>query len=71
VTELRIGLVSGHVREAFGAGTAAVVSPISTIGIDGVDYDLPAGSVALTLRDALDAIRLGRNPDPYGWNYFV
>jgi branched-chain amino acid aminotransferase len=71
VTELRTGLASGHVREAFGAGTAAVVSPIGVIGIDGVNYDLPSGSVALGLKDGLDAIRYGRNADVYGWNYFV
>ena len=41
VDELREGLERGRVREAFGAGTAAVVSPILEIGIDGKDYRLP------------------------------
>src|ERR1700748_2782346 len=41
VEELREGLERGRVREAFGAGTAAVVSPICEIGIDGRDYALP------------------------------
>ncbi|HXO73659.1 MAG TPA: branched-chain amino acid aminotransferase, partial [Puia sp.] len=41
VDQLREGLERGRVKEAFGAGTAAVVSPIQEIGIDGKDYMLP------------------------------
>jgi branched-chain amino acid aminotransferase len=41
VEELREGLERGRVTEAFGAGTAAVVSPIRSIGIDGMEYALP------------------------------
>jgi branched-chain amino acid aminotransferase len=40
VGELKEGLERGQVREAFGAGTAAVISPIRAIGIDGVNYPL-------------------------------
>lgn len=86
VSELKEGLANGVVREAWGAGTAAVVSPIGAIGIDGKDYVLPvvggqghglssAGrrieSLALVLKDALDGIRYGRRPDVYGWNYYI
>ena len=73
VEEIRRGLEKGKVWEAFGAGTAAVVSPIKEIGIDGVNYFLPAGGerVALRLKEDLDAIRYGRVEDPYGWNYYV
>jgi len=63
------------ITEAFGAGTAAVVSPIRCIGIDDHDYNLPVvgeiGSVANTLKDALDDIRYGRAEDRHGWNYFI
>src|SRR5690606_41183700 len=41
VEEVRRGLEQGTITEAFGAGTAAVVSPIATITIKGVDYQLP------------------------------
>jgi branched-chain amino acid aminotransferase len=41
VEELREGLERGRIREAFGAGTAAVVSPIRSIGIDDREYTLP------------------------------
>jgi branched-chain amino acid aminotransferase len=74
VKELQKGLENGSVREAFGAGTAAVVSPIETIGIDGRDYQVPVcgeGGVALRLKAILDDIRYGRRPDPHGWCFFV
>ena len=75
ITELKAGLENKQISEAFGAGTAAVVSPIRCIGIDDQDHLLPVvgetGSVALTLKSALDDIRYGRTRDPYGWNYFI
>src|SRR5579872_3458671 len=75
VKELRKGLEEKKVTEAFGAGTAAVVSPIKTIGIDGQDHQLPVigdkGSVAQKLKSALDDFRYGRRPDIHGWNYFI
>lgn len=75
VKELQQGLENRQISEAFGAGTAAVVSPIRSIGIDDQDYPLPVagerGSVAISLKDALDDIRYGRVPDHHGWNYFI
>lgn len=74
IKEIKKGLENGNVREAFGAGTAAVVSPIETIGIDGQDYHLPVcgeGGKALRLKALLDDIRYGRRPDIHGWNDFV
>lgn len=75
VKELQEGLERGLVKEAFGAGTAAVVSPIREIGIDGRNYALPVGGEqgnhGHTLKQALDGIRYGRSADVYGWNYFV
>ncbi|HVS95167.1 MAG TPA: branched-chain amino acid aminotransferase, partial [Puia sp.] len=76
VKEIRKGLLTGEVREAFGAGTGAVISPIETIGIDGRDHRLPLccegpQSIALRLKTALDAIRYGQRADAYGWNCFV
>jgi branched-chain amino acid aminotransferase len=75
VKELEKGFERGLVKEAFGAGTAAVVSPIREIGIDGRDYTLAVtgekDSYAYTLKQALDGIRYGRNADVHEWNYFV
>jgi branched-chain amino acid aminotransferase len=82
VEERRIGsdelvrhFEKGTISEAFGAGTAAVVSPIQSIGIDGRDYYLPEikeeQGIAVRLKGELDAIRYGRVPDPFGWNFVV
>jgi branched-chain amino acid aminotransferase len=81
VKELKDGFEKGRIQEAFGAGTAAVVSPVRTIGLDGRDYQLPvvgspdaaghSSSIALRLKSALDDIRYGRTPDPYGWNFII
>lgn len=74
VKEIQEGLQNGTVREVFGAGTAAVVSPVRTIGIDGLDYDLPVygdGSVAYKLKTLIEDIRYGQSPDRYGWNHYI
>jgi branched-chain amino acid aminotransferase len=72
VDELREGLERRRIEEVLGAGTAAVVAPIETIGIDGINYSLSnTGGVALFLKQELDAIRYGRKPDKYAWNNYI
>jgi branched-chain amino acid aminotransferase len=73
VNELKKGFEKGRIKEAFGVGTAAVVSPIQAIGIDGVDYTLLTHQpgIASQLKQTLDDIRYGRKPDAYGWNFVV
>jgi branched-chain amino acid aminotransferase len=74
VDELKKAFEQGTIREAFGAGTAAVISPISVIGIDGVDYELPSSGpseISLRLKAALDDIRYGRKADIHGWNCII
>lgn len=61
-------------QEAFGAGTAAVTSPISCINIFGKDYFLPEyneKSFCSKARNLLDNIRTGKTPDKYNWNTIV
>ncbi|GAA4739564.1 branched-chain amino acid aminotransferase [Flavisolibacter ginsenosidimutans] len=74
ISEIVKALDDGCSVEAFGAGTAAVVAPISVIGVDGELYHLPTytnGSVMNKLKKALEAIRSGRTEDKYGWNCVV
>ena len=74
VHELEKAFADGTITEAFGAGTAAVVAPIQTISINGVDLPLPAynkESIMFKLKDRLDSIRNGTIADPYGWNFIV
>lgn len=74
VSEMLEGIRNGELTEIFGAGTAAVVAPISTLGIDGELYTLPPYSednVMFRLKRQLEAIRSGEAADPYGWNEVV
>ena len=68
--EVMEALAAGKLEEAFGAGTAATIAPICTIGYEGHDYDLPvAGPNAFSKRvgAALDAIRSGEGADVHNW----
>jgi branched-chain amino acid aminotransferase len=73
VDELEQALQQGRLSEAFGTGTAAVTSPIKTIGINGKDYEIfpSEQSVASMLASQLDDIRRGRMQDEFGWNDLV
>lgn len=74
VAEIEQALKNGTLTEAFGTGTAAVVSPIATISIHGTDYNIPAAgpeSFQLRAKEKLNNIRLGFEPDVHGWNYIV
>jgi branched-chain amino acid aminotransferase len=77
VEELRSGIPGGQVTEAFGAGTAAIVAPIRTISIDGVDYNLPDPqdnhhhSIMLRLKQLLHEIRFGLVEDRHQWMTIV
>ncbi len=74
VAEIEEAFKDGTITEAFGAGTAAVVSPIATINIHGLDYNLPAApedAFQHRVKTKLSNIRLGREPDAYSWNYII
>lgn len=74
VDELEEGFKKKTLTEAFGAGTAAVVAPISIIHIHQTDYQLPAvapDSIQLRMKKRLLDIRTGAAPDPFGWNSVV
>jgi branched-chain amino acid aminotransferase len=59
--------------EAFGAGTAAVISPIEYIQIGEKGYRLYTDRDAFmyTFREQLQAIRTGRVKDTHYWNYII
>ncbi len=73
VAELEQRLQDGSCREAFGAGTAAVVAPIEYIDIHGESYKLNIQNDALMfqIKKRLNDIRLGNTEDVYGWNYII
>jgi branched-chain amino acid aminotransferase len=74
VAELFQAGKDGNLREAFGTGTAAVVSPIGAFSVFGELLpvaDGGIGPVARKLFDALTGIQWGRLPDEAGWTYEV
>jgi branched-chain amino acid aminotransferase len=74
VAELKAGFESGKLTEAFGVGTAAVVSTIAVINIEGKDYTLPtdsSSSFQKRVKKKLHDIRMGNEPDTHNWNYRV
>lgn len=74
INEVLDASCSGALTEAFGTGTAAVVSPISLIEHDGKKIDIPVGAPgAFTERfyDEITGIQYGEKPDRYGWCYQV
>jgi branched-chain amino acid aminotransferase len=73
VTEVVAAANAGTLKEMFGAGTAAVISPISGFGYKGVDYDLPEleNSFAALLKKTITNIQYNKGEDTYGWRHKV
>ncbi|WKD85937.1 Branched-chain-amino-acid aminotransferase 2 [Polaribacter huanghezhanensis] len=60
---------SGELKELFGAGTAAVISPIAGFGYKEEDFELPEleNSFAAQLKKKITDIQTNKTEDPYGW----
>ena len=73
VSELVEAAKNGSLKEIFGAGTAAVVSPVSAFGYKNVVYDLPstAGGYSAKFKKELTDIQYNRSEDPFGWRYEI
>lgn len=70
VDELIEAITSGRLQDAFGAGTAATIAPISLIAYDGVDYELPpVESRELTnkIKDYIQQYKKGAVEDKFNW----
>ena len=70
VDELLTALKEGRLEEAWGCGTAAVVSPIGRLMYQDVEYvinDEKIGSVTQKLYDILTGIQWGLLEDEFGW----
>ena len=69
VDELIAAARSGDLQEAFGMGTAAVVSPISGIGFGDELFEVPTPEQGMgsRIRKALSDIRVGRTEDRNAW----
>ena len=59
-----------RLTEAFGTGTAAVISPVGQITYKGEDHVVAGGKMgelSQKLYDEIVAIQYGKKEDPFGW----
>ena len=72
--ELKEACANGTLKEAWGCGTAAVVSPIGKLVIGDESYIInnnEIGAVTQELYDTLTGIQWGKVEDTFGWVYPV
>jgi len=65
---------AGSLKEAFGSGTAAVVSPIGALRCGGETLSVnkgEIGEISQRLYDELTGIQWGKVADPYGWTRVI
>ncbi len=70
VDELIQAAEDGTLEEAWGCGTAAVVSPVGWLMYQGKEYVIGGAAIGETTQkiyDELTAIQWGKKPDPFGW----
>ncbi|WP_280770968.1 branched-chain amino acid aminotransferase [Salipaludibacillus daqingensis] len=70
MNELYQAYESGHLEEAFGAGTAAVVSPIGELSSGDQSMIIngrQTGELTKSLYSTITGIQTGKLPDPFGW----
>ena len=68
--ELENALRDGSLQEAWGCGTAAVISPIGELRMDGVSMQVADGGIgklSQKLYDTLTSIQWGIAPDTHNW----
>jgi len=70
IDEVLNGLKEGTVTEVFGAGTAAVITPVGILSYKGKDHLVgngETGPVATRFYEHLTGIQYGKEKDPFGW----
>ena len=61
---------SGKMKEAYGTGTAAVVTAVGSLNYKGIDYiinEKKVGDLTQRLYDYLTGIQYGKIEDKFGW----
>ncbi len=74
IDELAEAMQNGTLEEAWGCGTAAVISPIGELCYKDVKYsinDNQIGPITQHLYDTLTGIQWGRIEDKFGWTYLL
>lgn len=74
IEELIEAANNGHLEEAFGSGTAAVISPIGELTYNNTTYKInngQTGPISQRLYDTLTGIQWGKLPDTFNWTLQV
>lgn len=71
VSEIVEAAKNGTLKEIFGAGTAAVISPVSAFSFQDTVYELekPSDSYATKFKQELMDIQYNRGEDPFNWRF--
>jgi branched-chain amino acid aminotransferase len=70
IEEVIRAAADGRLKEAFGTGTAAVISPVGQITYQDKDYVVAGGKMgelSQRLYDEIVSIQYGEKPDTHGW----
>ncbi len=71
IDEVTAAFDAGKLTEAFGTGTAAVISPIGELNYEGKIMPInegKIGAIAKKIFDEVTGIQYGRVEDPFGWS---
>lgn len=74
IEEIAAAIRNACLSEAFGAGTAAVIMPVSRIGYGGETLTInegKTGAVTQQMYDAITEIQFGERDDPHGWTTVI
>lgn len=70
IDQVKEDIINGRLKEAFGCGTAAIISPIGRFLMDGQQFDIndrKQGPLSIKLKEALLGLQNGQAEDPFGW----
>tara|TARA_B100002051_G_C16730137_1_gene637752 strand:+ start:1576 stop:2637 length:1062 start_codon:yes stop_codon:yes gene_type:complete len=70
IDEILSNIENGIIKEVFGAGTAATIAPIKTIGHLSKNFNIPipdSSSISSKLLNQLNGIKLGLIKDEFNW----
>lgn len=70
IDEILAANANGTLREVFGTGTAAVISPVGQLSYRGTTHTIGdglTGELSQRLFDEIVGIQYGKRPDPHGW----
>ena len=73
VQEIKDAARNGELKEMFGAGTAAVITPIAKFSHRDEEFELPKleNRYSDMFKKKLTDIQYNRDEDPFGWRYLV